>query len=81
MSRYVGLLMLVLTASLAVNFAADALYERAIAAQIDEADDPAPLMATAPARLPLTGLIQAGTGRTPVQTAQLRLGGGAARQH
>lgn len=84
MSRYAGLLVLLLGALFAVNFTSDVLYARAIAAQADEADQAAVAAAGAPARLPLTGLIQLPTGRwgqgrthefsamPAVQTAQVR---------
>jgi hypothetical protein len=62
MSRYVGLLMLVLTALLAVNFASDVLYERAVAAQVDEAEQADVAAAGTSERLPLTGLIRIPTG-------------------
>jgi hypothetical protein len=38
-------------------------------------------MATKPERLPLTGLIQAATVRTPVQIAQMRDSKGASTRH
>jgi len=63
MSRYIGMLMLVLGALLLVNFASDVLYARAVAAQIDEEDEPPVVAVAVRDHLPLTGLIRAPTGR------------------
>ncbi len=84
MSRYIGLLVLLVTALLAVNFTSDVLYARAIDAQVDDADEPAALAAATPERLPLRGFIQVATRRvspTPaVQAAQIRDGEAAPMQ-
>ena len=56
------MLALLLGTMLLVNFASDFLYARAIVAQTDE-EEPVIAAATAPDRLPLTGLVRAPTGR------------------
>jgi len=63
MSRYVGLFALLLGTLLLVNFASDFLYDRSIAAQTDEEDEPVVAATIAPRSLPLTGLVRAPTGR------------------
>jgi hypothetical protein len=84
MSRYIGLLVVVVAALLVVNFTSDVLYARAIASQVDDADEPASAVAAAPERLPLRGLIQVATRRAPatsaVETAQIRGGEWASMQ-
>jgi hypothetical protein len=62
MSRYVGLLALLLGALLVVNFVSDVLSARAVMAQGEREDEPAVAEAVLRKPLPLTGLVRTPTG-------------------